>query len=434
MCVFLSLSLSLTLCLLSVVCLSLTAADVGTGTCGSCMLLQPPSSIFQTTNDNGQQDSSTPAVMKLQLSPNVLTAVAARLAGAGPGPGKRRRAGASSAASGGGGGGGSGGAKTPLQEAVYVALRRFDGSELLMFSEEHGCMMGLRVPQRTFKFDLSLADGVLTVRIARKELPVSKSFGGCPFVFVCTLKGAKDTEVVVTKPFKINSKQPKVARKVAKKPRPPPPCRPFCAPASGPELYLNTVLQPSATVAPIAPSTGSTAATAPTAATGAASSAVHGVPCISPAAKSALVLDWTTPDALDKAVELFAAHVPVPAAVDREQGEGREPEDDTEHSSSKVDLEDEYLRCHGGGGAGDDAAADEDDGLLEVPLPAALRMYASGAPALSSSTSASGTGAGVRVDARKSAAPPRPNATDQELLAFLASLPTPLDVASLCDA
>lgn len=180
------------------------------------VLTQPPSIIYQTEVRDGKQDTSTPCFLSLQLS---LDAHAALLAG--------MRSGRS------------------LSDLIHGALRRFDLTELMVYNEDEGELLGLRLPQKCFEYKLSAVPSVpvVHVKVHRKELPVSKSFGGAPFVFVFGVLAAPHHEVFVTSKFCIASKESSTApKRTQPAKRGPPPCKPFAAPAEGKEALINAML------------------------------------------------------------------------------------------------------------------------------------------------------------------------------------------------
>jgi hypothetical protein len=129
--------------------------------------------------------------------------------------------------------------------AVFASIRRFDLAELeVAVSQEDGAMamMGLRIPQALFAFTLGGDGATLVVDVHRKELPVSKTFGGAAFVFVFHL--VPTDEVLVTQAFFVASKEPpaKAPRAAPKRVRGPPPRQPTAGAAEGLEVALNAKL------------------------------------------------------------------------------------------------------------------------------------------------------------------------------------------------
>lgn len=179
----------------------------------SVLDVHPPAVLYQTKSNGGKQESAHPGELSIRLSPNAKKAVMK--------PGA-------------------------LRSRVHVAMRRYDGRELEVYLD--GEMVGLRIPQRTY--ELVLEGDLLHVRVHRKELPVSKTFGNAPFVFCVYIDGASYPELLVSECFRVQSKQPKTtaaAKPPPKRVRPPPPCRPFPAVATGCEAIVNAMMEARAT-------------------------------------------------------------------------------------------------------------------------------------------------------------------------------------------
>lgn len=190
------------------------------------MGVQPPGVVYQTVLEavgagRARQDTRTPLTMEIALGPAARSAFKAHAADPGA--------------------------------AVFAAIRRFDLAELeVAVSQEDGtmAMLGLRVPQALFTFALSADGGSLLVDVHRKEMPVSKTFGGAAFVFVFHL--VPTDEVVVTQAFFVASKEPpaRAPRAAPKRVRGPPPRQPTAGAPEGPEVALNARL--AAMKAPVA--------------------------------------------------------------------------------------------------------------------------------------------------------------------------------------
>lgn len=180
----------------------------------SSIMDQPPDVIYQTRIVDGKQDSSSLEKLSLSLSDAAAAAVD-----------KHVRAGGSAG------------------DLVHGAIRRFDLTELSAFDDKTHTMQGVRLPQQTFVFDFHASTSVLVISVHRKELPVSRSFGEAPFVFVFFVKPTE--EVVVTSRFIIASKQPpqaKAPKPAPKRVRKPPPRRPTMGPAQDAEAVINALL------------------------------------------------------------------------------------------------------------------------------------------------------------------------------------------------
>jgi hypothetical protein len=84
-----------------------------------------------------------------------------------------------------------------------------------------------------------------------QELPVSKSFGGAPFVFVFSASCGGLSQAFVTSRFVVHSKESgdRASKRGGgqKRGRGPPPCKPYAANAVGPEAMLNSLLQDAST-------------------------------------------------------------------------------------------------------------------------------------------------------------------------------------------
>lgn len=82
--------------------------------------------------------------------------------------------------------------------------------------------------------------------MSSQELPVSKSFGGAPFVFVFAASCGGLSQAFVTTRFLVHSKETgdKIGKRTGgvKRGRGPPPCKPYAANAVGPEALLNSLL------------------------------------------------------------------------------------------------------------------------------------------------------------------------------------------------
>lgn len=194
----------------------------------STMEKEPPQTIYQTHLRGSFQDSSTPSHLVIRLSDAALETVTAAA-----------RRGVS------------------VDECIFGAIRRFDYKELEILDETSMTMLGLRLPQATFAFDFRPSAGTIEVLVHRKELPVSKSFGGAPFVFVFYLPnvGEGGGEIVVTRSFVVASKEPneraRQPRPAPKRVRGPPPRRPFASAPTEEEAAINMLLGISAPAASV---------------------------------------------------------------------------------------------------------------------------------------------------------------------------------------
>ena len=185
----------------------------------SAMSVQPPSTVYQTVLDHAsRQDTKTPLRMELR----VCRATARHLA-------SLRKSDPS------------------LESGVTTVIRRFDLRELEVAVGDAATgqrMAGLRVCQKLFTYALSADGGTLTVDVHRKELPVSKTFGGAAFVFVFYFRSTG--EVVTTQPFLVSSKEPREkegkAKKAPKRVRGPAPRHPVAGDADEAEQAVNDAL------------------------------------------------------------------------------------------------------------------------------------------------------------------------------------------------
>lgn len=182
----------------------------------SCMLVNTPKVIYQTAlTAEGKQDSSTELVISMALSATARAAIETAIA--------------------------SGSAVADL---VHGAIRRFDGKELEVFDEKTGLMLGVRLPQLTFRFELVPGTpAVLEIHVHRKELPVGRAYGEAPFRFYFYLKPVG--ELVSTSIFMVASKQPPPAtkpRRTPKRVRGPPPRRPHPGVAAGAEAQVSAMI------------------------------------------------------------------------------------------------------------------------------------------------------------------------------------------------
>lgn len=167
-------------------------------TAGSVFEDQPPASVYQTLISEGKQDSSSLLMMRVRLSDGAARACEAAL-----------RSGHST------------------HDLVYGGIRNFDGTDVRMYDAETKTMQYLQLPQDLFRYDLM--SGSLRISVHRKYLPVSKCHGNAPFMFAFLIKPAG--EVLVTTPFTVLSKEPKVPdapKAPVKRIRRPPP-KPFAA-------------------------------------------------------------------------------------------------------------------------------------------------------------------------------------------------------------
>ena len=115
-------------------------------------------------------------------------------------------------------------------------------TELELYDASANAMLGLRLSQAIFTYELRDRDTTLRVFIHRKELPVSTNYSDAPFVFVFRLKPAN--EVVVSSVFHVASKEPedKPPRAEPKRKRAPSNKLPFFAQATGDEAEINDIL------------------------------------------------------------------------------------------------------------------------------------------------------------------------------------------------
>lgn len=182
-----------------------------------------PSTIFQTTiSAEGHQDSSTVLPIKVRLSARAAAAVSAALERDG----------------------------RDLADLVSGAIRKFDGSEVLEFSEDEGRLLGLRLPPAAFEFAFRRADRELTISVHRKHLPVSKNHGGTPFLFAFLIAAGGVAEVLLSTAFFVASKESRAApRPPPKRVRLPPLAKPFLAPPSRLDALVASAVAKTAALA-----------------------------------------------------------------------------------------------------------------------------------------------------------------------------------------
>ena len=181
----------------------------------SFFCIQPPSTVFQTlVLPDGRQDGASLQLIAIQLSAPALTAM-------------------SEAA-----------ADDPASSLAFVTLRRCDWREVESYDKTTCRMQGLRMAQANFVFALQPESATLRIHMHRKELPVSTSFGGAPFVLAVLLKPVG--EVVVSTPFFVASKSsaaPKPTRGPPKRLRTPSDKIPTFSAAAGDEDTVNAMLE-----------------------------------------------------------------------------------------------------------------------------------------------------------------------------------------------
>ena len=139
---------------------------------------QPPETVYQTVWNGALQDSSSLQAMEITLCDGTLAALDAA-------------------------------GDASLHGSIFVALRRFDGVEIEKYNADLKTMLGLRLSQDAFVFDRS--ERVLRIGMHRKELPVSMTFGGAPYVLVVLFKAVN--EAVTSSPFMVVSKEFNAAMK-----------------------------------------------------------------------------------------------------------------------------------------------------------------------------------------------------------------------------
>jgi hypothetical protein len=105
------------------------------------VLTNPAPTLYQTVVTNGKQDTSSPCPIVVQLDVSLHAAMLAA-----------HRAG------------------RPLSDMMHGGIRRFDLSELMVYSEEAGELLGLRLPQKSFEFSFaSLPETpVININVHRK--------------------------------------------------------------------------------------------------------------------------------------------------------------------------------------------------------------------------------------------------------------------------
>lgn len=109
---------------------------------------------------------------------------------------------------------------------IRPAIHRFDGAPLEIALEFDGIIEMSYLSVSPHMFEYSLNGNTLTVCILRKEIPLSKAFGGAPFVFGFHI--ISTDEMLVTGKFFSASKEPpaKPPKNAPKRIRGPPPAAP----------------------------------------------------------------------------------------------------------------------------------------------------------------------------------------------------------------
>jgi len=176
-----------------------------------------PVAVYQTWVTGGRvQDSSSPQVMSLELSPAASAALAHAFV-----PTDGDAAGSSLDVAGG-----------DLGSHFRVVLVRGDMRPVEAWDDVANTYAPLQIPQSTFSFSRSRG-GAVAMEMRRKHLPPSKNHGDVFFRLIVQLRvdvlGARP--VAVSSPFRIFSKQSTAApRPEPKRRRNPAPTKPFVAP------------------------------------------------------------------------------------------------------------------------------------------------------------------------------------------------------------
>lgn len=181
---------------------------------GSAFESDMPEVVYQTSLAAGSQDGSTPLSMPIMLSRAAVTALSSAVRGG-----------------------------ATLASLIHTAIRRLDLRDLEEYDPATRTLLGLRLSQTMFEYDLRASSSVLIVHLHRKELPVSTNFGNSPFRLVVLLK--PNGEAVVSSPFHVCSKEAP-----ARAPRPPPKRQrapssriPTRGPAVGDEALVSSQLK-----------------------------------------------------------------------------------------------------------------------------------------------------------------------------------------------
>lgn len=99
--------------------------------------------------------------------------------------------------------------KGVLTSALHLAVRRFDLRKLSVYNEDEGRMVAVTLPSTALEAATLSANGILHVHVKCKFMPVSTAFGEAPLVYAILIKPVD--ELVVSAPFAVRSKVPKVA-------------------------------------------------------------------------------------------------------------------------------------------------------------------------------------------------------------------------------
>lgn len=185
----------------------------------SVCVQNPPALVSQVDfRDTGVQDSASPICIKIQLSERATAALT--------------------------------GAK--LIDAVHVALRRFDGAELQVartLADGTQRMQGLRTSQGMF--GLFLRGNMLEIKVRRKCLPVSRTFGDAGFIMAVLIVPCD--ELVCSTPFLVVSKGRRERTRTARRVRGVCPAAPVFGEPSISEVAVNRLLRGDTKTRPFPP-------------------------------------------------------------------------------------------------------------------------------------------------------------------------------------
>ena len=172
----------------------------------SSMVSAVPGIIYQTIRVNGRQDTSSRLILMIRLS----DAASEEFRKTHPTPEKF---------------------VDETATLIRPIIHRFDGAPLEIAIEFEGIIEMRYLSVSPHMFEYSLNGSTLTVGILRKEMPLSKAFGGAPFVFGFHI--IPTDEMLVTDRFFSASKEPpaKPPKTAPKRIRGPPACCTILFPA-----------------------------------------------------------------------------------------------------------------------------------------------------------------------------------------------------------
>jgi len=137
----------------------------------STIIMHPPEIVYQSSLVEGHLDSTTPLSIQILLSDVASFALS--------------------------------GGTLPMLVVPYI--RRFDGADLEV-AVQNGDTYAMHIISLSARmFTYNLKGNTLEIAVARRELPVSKSFGNAPFVFVFHI--VPTDELLTTSQFIVASKE-----------------------------------------------------------------------------------------------------------------------------------------------------------------------------------------------------------------------------------